>query len=256
MDSSRPAACLSHTASMISRASNAICGNLDCKGRAAGRRRYRAAQLSCAYRRYRRATAGIRDGSCTFGSVLRQCSNELAHADSPPLVRAFATHKPPWLDVHPDPSLDISELTDASLDEGERAAIALAKSIAADLILMDDRAGATVARQLGFLVTDTLGILDLAAGRGLIHRRTPDLSTSSRRNDARAASQYCFATSPAGIAITSSHRAASGACRRAASQRRRYMPSAGEPFLRHRHRFSIALRAAEGAARIPICANA
>jgi hypothetical protein len=69
--------------------------------------------------------------------------NELAHADSPPLVRAFATHKPPWLDVHPDPSLDISELTDASLDEGERAAIALAKSIAADLILMDDRAGAS-----------------------------------------------------------------------------------------------------------------
>jgi predicted nucleic acid-binding protein len=94
--------------------------------------------------------------------------NELTDADSPLPVRAFAADKPPWLDVRPNPSLDIPELTGAPLDDGERAAIGLAKSIAADLILMDDRAGVVVARRLGFSVTGTLGILDLAATRGLI----------------------------------------------------------------------------------------
>jgi len=36
-----------------------------------------------------------------------------------------------------------------ALDEGERAAISLAAAINADLILIDDRAGATVARRRG-----------------------------------------------------------------------------------------------------------
>src|ERR1700722_13722493 len=68
----------------------------------------------------------------------------------------------------PNPSLDIPELTGAPLDDGERAAIGISKSIAADLILMDYRSGVVVARRLGFSVTGTLGILDLAATRGLI----------------------------------------------------------------------------------------
>jgi predicted nucleic acid-binding protein len=54
------------------------------------------------------------------------------------------------------------------LDEGERAAIELAIRIGADLILMDDRDGVTAARDRGFAVTGTLGILDLAARRDLI----------------------------------------------------------------------------------------
>lgn len=54
------------------------------------------------------------------------------------------------------------------LDNGERMAIALAGTIGADLILMDDRDGVAFARRQGFAVTGTLGILDLAARRGLI----------------------------------------------------------------------------------------
>jgi len=54
------------------------------------------------------------------------------------------------------------------LDEGERAAILLATQIGADLLLIDDRDGVNVARSRGFAVTGTLGILDLAATRGLI----------------------------------------------------------------------------------------
>jgi predicted nucleic acid-binding protein len=60
------------------------------------------------------------------------------------------------------------DATAAALDDGERAAIALAVAIGAELILMDDRAGVAVAYQKGLTVTGTLGVLDLAARRGLI----------------------------------------------------------------------------------------
>jgi predicted nucleic acid-binding protein len=55
------------------------------------------------------------------------------------------------------------------LDEGENAAIALAILLDADLLLMDDRKGAIVARAKGLRVTGTLGVLDLAAQSGLVN---------------------------------------------------------------------------------------
>ena len=53
------------------------------------------------------------------------------------------------------------------IDAGERAAIQLAASLNADLVLMDDRKGVNAAQRKGLRVTGTLGILDLAAHRGL-----------------------------------------------------------------------------------------
>jgi predicted nucleic acid-binding protein len=47
-------------------------------------------------------------------------------------------------------------------------ALTLARALGADLVLIDDRAGVAVARRRGFTVTGTLGVLDLAARRGLI----------------------------------------------------------------------------------------
>ena len=44
----------------------------------------------------------------------------------------------------------------------------LAQTVRADLLLIDDREAVAVARGKGFPVTGTLGILDLAARRGLI----------------------------------------------------------------------------------------
>ena len=52
--------------------------------------------------------------------------------------------------------------------EGEQAAIALAAVLNADLVLMDDRQGVIVARSKGLTVAGTLGILSLAARRGLV----------------------------------------------------------------------------------------
>jgi predicted nucleic acid-binding protein len=52
--------------------------------------------------------------------------------------------------------------------EGEKAALILAASLGADLLLLDDREGAKVAREKGFRVIGTLRVLHLAASRGLL----------------------------------------------------------------------------------------
>lgn len=78
----------------------------------------------------------------------------------------WALTAPAWLSIAPAAGLADPET--ALLDDGERAAIALAELIHADLVLMDERKGVRVSLQKGFEVTGTLGILDLAARRGLI----------------------------------------------------------------------------------------
>lgn len=94
--------------------------------------------------------------------------DEMIHVEAPQVVRDWANHPPAWAEVRPAPTLAVSDSVLASLDDGEKAAISLAISLKADLILMDDREGASVARQKGFAVTGTLGILDLASNKGLL----------------------------------------------------------------------------------------
>jgi predicted nucleic acid-binding protein len=70
-----------------------------------------------------------------------------------------------------------------ALDIGEREALALARTLGADLVLIDDRAGVDVARQLGLAATGTLGVLDLGARRGMVELAdafTPLKATSFR----------------------------------------------------------------------------
>ena len=95
-----------------------------------------------------------------------QVHAELLHPNAPPPVRHWAAHPPSWL------ILSIASVLGrdlpSQLDNGERAAIALAFSLKADLVLMDDRAGVAAASALGLNVTGTIGILDRAASRDLI----------------------------------------------------------------------------------------
>lgn len=91
---------------------------------------------------------------------------KLAHPESPPAVRTWAMNPPGWLEVRAGPYLDDPLLQ--RLHHGERAAMELVVSLAANLLLMDDRAGVAVARAKGFAVTGTLGLLDLAARRQLV----------------------------------------------------------------------------------------
>jgi predicted nucleic acid-binding protein len=91
---------------------------------------------------------------------------ELLDPEAPAIVRAWAAQPPPWLDVRPVASV-IDDPAWRALDAGEREALALARALGAELVLMDDRAAVVVARQQGLTVTGTLGVLDLAAQRGL-----------------------------------------------------------------------------------------
>jgi predicted nucleic acid-binding protein len=54
------------------------------------------------------------------------------------------------------------------LDDGEREAIALAQTTGTTLILLDEKKGRQAARECGLSVAGTLGVIDLAARRGLV----------------------------------------------------------------------------------------
>ena len=93
---------------------------------------------------------------------------ELVNADAPLSVRSWIANSPAWLEVREPSGPQFEYGSVEGLDEGETAAIALAISLGADLLLMDGRKGVSVARGKGLRVTGTLGVLDIAAERGLV----------------------------------------------------------------------------------------
>ncbi len=91
---------------------------------------------------------------------------ELCHPAAPPLIRDWVRRLPAWAEVTRVEPIDDPVLQ--PLGDGERAAITLALSLHADLILIDERKGTAVALGKGFDVTGTLGVLGLAARRGFV----------------------------------------------------------------------------------------
>ena len=65
----------------------------------------------------------------------------------------------------------VSSLADPKLGPGESAAIAAALDRAAKLLLIDERYGTRVARDLRLTTVDTVGILAAAAEKGLVSLR-------------------------------------------------------------------------------------
>src|SRR5258707_13603208 len=95
---------------------------------------------------------------------------ELAHANTPAVVRAWISQPPAWLEV-----VSLKRPVDSALehlDAGEREAISLASELQAILLLMDERDGGTIARHLGLKVVGTLAALDLAAAHGRVDLQT------------------------------------------------------------------------------------
>jgi predicted nucleic acid-binding protein len=92
---------------------------------------------------------------------------ELSSPTAPLVVRDWMSHAPPWLSVVPVEFDKLQSVTD-DLDLGERAAIALAGALHADLLLIDEAAGRAEAKRRNLRVTGTLGVLRAGAERGLV----------------------------------------------------------------------------------------
>jgi predicted nucleic acid-binding protein len=91
---------------------------------------------------------------------------ELSDEDAPKAVQSWTSNLPSWVTVSPDPSQSAVGLE--KLQAGERAAILLAESMKADLIILDERAARRLATDRGLRVAGTLGILGEAAMRGWV----------------------------------------------------------------------------------------
>jgi predicted nucleic acid-binding protein len=106
-------------------------------------------------------------GKIVLPDVVR---DELIAPRTPREVSAWLATSPPWLETRS--TLVAEAQLPRKLDDGERAAIALAMELGASLILMDDRAGVEAARLRGLQVTGTLGVLLRAASRGFLDLET------------------------------------------------------------------------------------
>jgi predicted nucleic acid-binding protein len=93
---------------------------------------------------------------------------ELSAAAAPAVVQEWMRKPPTWVEIRPVPSDAISMISD-DLDLGERAAIALAETIHADLLLIDEAAGRAEAKRRHLRVTGTLGVLRAGAEQGLVN---------------------------------------------------------------------------------------
>jgi predicted nucleic acid-binding protein len=93
--------------------------------------------------------------------------SELTRPGAPSVVSAWLSMPPAWLRVVPVSAEKIATVTE-SLDLGERAAIALAESLRADLLLIDEAAGRREANRRHIRVTGMIGVLLAAAERGFV----------------------------------------------------------------------------------------
>jgi hypothetical protein len=86
---------------------------------------------------------------------------ELLAEGAPAAVRSWASAPPTWVEVRETPTGATPDL--GRLQPGERAAISLAESTNADLVLVDEKAARLAAAKRGLRVTGVLGVLAEAA---------------------------------------------------------------------------------------------
>lgn len=101
-----------------------------------------------------------------FGRVAipPEVAGELALPGRAGEVRAFIAKPPDWLEVRPPATIEPIP----RLHAGERAAIALARELSADRLIIDERRGRQAATERQIRVVGTVGVLELAAEEGLI----------------------------------------------------------------------------------------
>ena len=119
-----------------------------------------------------------------YGEILipPAVEKELRSPDGPGPLRTWIGEAPPWLHVEQPPvessggwsleteSLETEEKLQA-LDQGESQAIRLAEATGSELLIIDERDGRKVAKEVGLQITGTLGVLDEAASDRLVGAR-------------------------------------------------------------------------------------
>jgi predicted nucleic acid-binding protein len=105
-----------------------------------------------------------------YGRILTtpQVLQELRFEHFPDMVQQWAERPPDWLGVEAPASLAFLD----RLDLGEASALSLARERDADLVLVDERAGAEVANSVGLRAVGTLAVLQDAGHESLIDFRT------------------------------------------------------------------------------------
>ncbi len=91
-------------------------------------------------------------------------ADELTRPAAPDPVRQWMEQRPDWLNIRaPD-----SVIGPSDLHTGERETIALALTVNADLVLLDEKKGRAVAQSQGLRVVGTLGVLLQADAQHLL----------------------------------------------------------------------------------------
>jgi uncharacterized protein len=104
-----------------------------------------------------------------FGTILVPATVWSEVVAGEPLTR------PIWIELRSPTNLLLVKALQLDVDPGEAEAIALAKEVAADLVLIDEKKGRAVAKRLGLRYLGLLGVLVEAKQRGLIDELKPIL---------------------------------------------------------------------------------
>ena len=102
-----------------------------------------------------------------FGEIIipDAVRDELLDPGASPALHRWIAQPPPWLVVQ---TVSVTDAALKALDPGEQAAITLAQTWPADLLIIDERRGRQAASDRGLSIIGTLGILDDAASQGWI----------------------------------------------------------------------------------------
>ena len=93
---------------------------------------------------------------------------ELTEARTPEIVRRCVISLPTWLEVR---TVEETQTTafPVTLHRGEREAILLAETLRADVLLIDEQIGRTIALSRNLPLSGTLGVLERADTKGLVN---------------------------------------------------------------------------------------
>lgn len=98
------------------------------------------------------------------------------------VAKEFGKALPDWIQLKTSEDRLLQNVLEATLDEGEASAIALALEVGHCILILDDLAARKFALQLGIELTGTLGILVKARKTGIIPALRPVLNLLKQHN--------------------------------------------------------------------------